>query len=73
MEIFEHGSKERIEEFDRKRDGYLYFYCDRCGCKFGASVKYGEILVSQYDGDSAVCPECGYKTFTSSTEYFKLP
>lgn len=62
-EVLKHGSLEKCVAYDEEHSGILYFRCERCGCEFKASIKDKEIMTSQYEGDSSICPECGFQTY----------
>jgi DNA-directed RNA polymerase subunit RPC12/RpoP len=64
MNILKHGSLEKAFKYDNAHF-YMAFECDRCGCQFTADPRKKEIMTSQYDGDSAICPECGFQTYHS--------
>jgi hypothetical protein len=62
MNILKHGSLEKAFKYDNKHL-YITFECDRCGCCFSADPSKKEVMTNQYDGDSAICPECNFQTF----------
>lgn len=63
MEILKHGNPEAIRVWDSKFGGNIRFKCDRCECEFVANIYKREVRSNQYDGTSAICPECGHETY----------